>query len=87
MRLNLRLYGPVGGSLTGLDVDGERVSITQGVHLGRQVSILPIELSPGRTAEVAATFETSAAQRHDPVLDWTPEILWGASSTTAPSSC
>jgi hypothetical protein len=87
MRVNLRIYSPAGGRLTGLDVGGKRASVAQGQQDGRSVSILPVTLRPGQRVEVTATFDAPATAKGDPVLDWTPSIAWQAPMATAASSC
>jgi hypothetical protein len=87
MKLNLRIYSPGGGRLTGLDVDGERAAVIQGRQYGRPVSILPVSLHPGGRSVVTATFAGPRGASGDPVLDWTPGILWQDPTDTAPSSC
>ena len=75
MKLNVQLYSPLGGVLTGLSVNGKRANVGVGVHDGRQVFVLPMVLKPGQRATVDALFRSAPGQDEDPMLDWTPGMV------------
>lgn len=87
MRLNLRLYAPAGGRLTGLSVNGVRARIAVRKHDGRQVSVLALQIKPGERKRVAATFQSRPDQRGRPVLTWTPGVDPQPTQLTAPNLC
>lgn len=85
--LNLAMYGPAGGELRALQVDGEAARVAQGDIDGRQVSVLGVSLDPGEDTEVVAEFVTRPGQDGDPRLEWTPGIEWGPTEQTVRSAC
>ncbi|MBO9522187.1 MAG: DUF4012 domain-containing protein [Nocardioidaceae bacterium] len=84
---NLRLYGPYGGEITGLTVDGKSHSITADQHQGRQVALLPLALKPGQQVTVTADLRTGPDQRGDGVFDFTPGILPAPNGVKITSAC
>ena len=87
MRLNLRIYAPTGGELTGLSANGRPVRIATSQHDGRQVAIVTMVIRAHQEVRLSAEFRTRDGQRGDPVLDWTPGVRTKSSGVTAASSC
>lgn len=85
--VNLRVYGPAGGSVTGLTVDGQPRSITADRHKGRQVAVVPLRVDPGQRVVVQAELETAPGQHADPVLTTTPGLRNERNGVEVPSSC
>lgn len=87
MAMQLRLFAPYGGKLTGLSVGGKRVEVGQTEVYDRQSTQLRIELAPGERTEVLATFVGAPGEDGDPRLQWTPGIRWGPTQLVVDSHC
>jgi hypothetical protein len=84
---NLRLYGPYGGEITGLQVDGTTHSVTADRDKGRQVALLPLALKPGQQVTVTADLRTAPGQRGDGVFDFTPGMVPAPNGVKITSAC
>jgi hypothetical protein len=84
---NLRVYAPYGGQITGLTVDGQSHSVTVDKHRGRQVTSLPISLTPGQTATVTADVRTAEGQPGDGVFSFTPGMVPAPNGVRIVSAC
>jgi hypothetical protein len=87
MRLHLRVYAPTGGEVTGMQVDGKRVSPTPLPHDGRMVSFVELLLKPGQTIPISVDLLGPRGADADPRMEWTPSMVWGPTSATVPSAC
>jgi hypothetical protein len=85
--VNLRIYAPAGGHLTGLTVAGKRTEVVEAHHMGREVSFLPLVIRPGEHVAVLASFRAGKGQVGHPVLSVTPGITLKAPQVTAVGSC
>jgi uncharacterized protein DUF4012 len=85
--VNLRIYAPPGGRLTGLTVAGKRTSIAVVQHEGREVSVVPLVIPPREHVRVLASFTARAGQKAPPTLTMTPGIQWKPAQVTARSGC
>lgn len=84
---NLRIYAPEGGEITGMTVDGQGHSVTSDQHLGRQVALLPITLTPGQKSTVTADIRTAKGQSGDGVFSFTPGMVPAANGVRIASAC
>jgi hypothetical protein len=85
--VNLRIYAPAGGEITGLKVDGETRSITSDLHRGRPVAFVPISLKPGQQSVVTADIRTAPGQDDDGVFSFTPGMVSAPNGVTITSAC
>jgi hypothetical protein len=85
--VNLRIYAPSGGQITGLTVDGQGHSVTADRHHGRQVALLPVTLKPGQSLTVTADIRTGRGQSGDGVLSFTPGMVPAANGVRIASAC
>jgi hypothetical protein len=85
--VNLRIYGPVGGSVTRLTVDGESISVTSDRHEDRQVAAVPLSLRPGERVVVRAQLTTGPGQSAGPVLSFTPGVQSQPNGVQLGSAC
>ncbi len=86
-RMLLRMFAPEGGELTGLEIDGRSVPVSQVDVYDRQVSQRTIQLTPGQQKEVVAQFTSGEGRTGDPRLQWTPSVAWGPTQDVANSRC
>jgi hypothetical protein len=87
MRLNAWLYGPTGGRIESVRLDGHPVTITGDRHRDRQVTAVPVLLRPGQQAVITTTMRSGRGQPGDPVLSSTPTVEEVPNRATAASSC
>ncbi|MCW2785089.1 MAG: hypothetical protein JWP74_1606 [Marmoricola sp.] len=85
--VNLRLYAPYGGSVTGMEVDGVTHSVTADKHEGRQVAFLPVSLKPGQQVVVTADIQTGKGQTGTGVFDFTPGMNPAPNGVKIDSAC
>ncbi len=85
--VNMRIYGPYGGEITGLKVDGQTHSVTSDQHHGRQVALLPVSLKPGQQMTVTADVRTAPGQDGDGVFSFTPGMLPAPNGVKIKSAC
>jgi hypothetical protein len=74
IRMNMRYYAPVGGTVTEIRINGEGRTIARGNDGGIQVAIVPVLLFPGQRTTVVATVESGKGQPNDAVFSTTPGI-------------
>jgi hypothetical protein len=55
LKTNLLAFAPVGGAVAAAQVGGEQVSVERGEDHGREVGAVPVEMTPGTSAEVVFT--------------------------------
>ena len=87
MRMNLRYYAPVGGSVTDLRVNDEQRTVVTGRDGDLEVAIIPVLLAPGQKVTVTTSIETGKGQRGDAVFSTTPGIGRTPNNVAVPSSC
>lgn len=85
--VNMRIYAPAGGTVTGLEVDGAFHSVTADRHHGRQVAFLPLSLEPGQQVEVVAEIRTAKGQDADGTLNVTPGMVQAPNGVRIASAC
>jgi Protein of unknown function (DUF4012) len=85
--VNLRIYAPAGGRLTGLTVAGKRTDIAVVQHEGREVSVVPLVIPPREHIRVLASFTARAGQDAPPQLTMTPGLRWRPAQVTALKGC
>ncbi len=86
-QLNVRIVSPDGGSVTALEVDGERRDLVGGDLDGRDVAIVPVLLEPGGSVVVRSTVVSAPGQDGRPVLTTTPGIASAVNDVRSPSAC
>lgn len=85
--VNLRVYGPTGGAITAITVDGSRRDVTADRHEDRQVAVVPLALRPGERLTVRARMTTAPGQTGAPVLSFTPGIRSQPNGVSLTSAC
>jgi hypothetical protein len=83
----VRLYGPVGGSLTGLKLDKRVVTPDVVDAEGRPVVTVPVLLKPEDSLDLTWEMTTGLNQSRATRVSVTPSVVAGDSSSVAPSSC
>ncbi len=84
---NLRIYGPAGGEITGLKIDGVEHSVTADRHRDRQVAFLPVLLKPGQISTITADLRTPDGQDGDGIFNFTPGMVPAPNGTKIASAC
>jgi hypothetical protein len=84
---NLRVYGPAGGEIVGLKVDGVTHSVTADKDGDRQVAFLPVSLKPGQNSVVTADIRTGAGQDGNGVFSFTPGMEQKPNGVKILSAC
>ena len=87
MRMNLRYYAPLGGSVADLRINDDPRTIARGKDGDRQVAVVPVLLAPGQKVTVTATVETGKHQRGDATFSTTPGIDPTPNNVRVSSSC
>ncbi|MFI5429475.1 hypothetical protein [Aeromicrobium sp. UC242_57] len=87
MLVNLYVYAPDGGKVTGLTIDGKKTVAFPATHDGRGVMQVTVELGPGKTVTVESTVKSGVKQRSDTRVLATPGIVPGSKALTIPSTC
>ena len=87
MRMSLRIYGPVGGKIVGLEANGKKRDPYLFTADGRPVAFLFLTLKPQGRINIVARVETPSGGRGRPELAWTPGVRTGATSISAESAC
>lgn len=83
----VRLYGPVGGTVDGVELDGEPLEPVQAAtHEGRPVVTAFVYLKPGDGVELTWDSTTGPGQTGDVHVDVTPGVS-GSSDSVVPSAC
>jgi hypothetical protein len=84
----VRIYGPSGGSIDDVHMNGRVVREAEVVPLdGRPVTTLVVQLSNRDDVVINWTMKSGAGQTGDPLLGRTPSIVRGSNDTTTPSAC
>jgi hypothetical protein len=84
----LRIYGPVGGTIDALSLDGEDLGKVRTVdHDGRPVATVYPYLAPQQTEEVGWTVTSGPGQAGDTEISVTPGVEPTETSSTVRSSC
>ena len=86
MALGVKIFGPRGGEITSMTVDGQRAPIGASKFRGRPVTNVVRELPPGQSSVIVTTMKTPAASTGDPELRTTPGVLLNDDSSS-PSAC
>jgi hypothetical protein len=81
-----RIYGPVGGRLTGFRIDGESFPPYIRTDRGRPVSLVAVRLTAGKSVRVTWQTTSGPGQTGPTVLSTTPTITSGRNVTTVPSA-
>jgi len=84
--LSLMIFGPKGGDITSMTVDGQAAPLDAARLNGRQVSKVVRELPPGQSTVIVTTMRTAAASPGDPELRTTPGVVPNDDSVE-PSAC
>jgi hypothetical protein len=86
MKLGVMIFGPRGGVIESMTVDGQPAPVSGTELYGRPVAKVPRELGPGQSSIISTTMKTSAASPGDPELRTTPGIRPNGDSA-GPSAC
>jgi hypothetical protein len=86
LRTTLRVFGPRGGEITSMKVDGQQAPLGGSELNGRPFAKVARELGPGQNSVIQTTMKTPAASPGDPELRTTPGILPNEDSA-GPSAC
>jgi hypothetical protein len=87
MLMNLYVYGPTGGTIDDVTIDGETTDYTPATFEGRPVAIVTVQVDPGSTVKVGSTITTAAGADGPVHVTSTPSIVPGPSAQTWASSC
>jgi len=85
-KLGVMIFGPRGGEITSMTVDGARAPVGGAELGGRPVAKVARELAPGQSSVIITSMRTAAGSPGDPELRTTPGILPNDDSVT-PSAC
>ena len=84
----VRVYGPSGGSIGQVHMNGRVVRDAEVVELdGRPVTTLVVQLSNRDDVVINWTMETGEGQTGDPQLGMTPSIVRGSNDATTKTAC
>lgn len=84
----VRIYGPVGGAIMQLTVDGTRPAEQQAYDAdGRPVTKVWVSLAPGQSHRLAWAMITGAGQTGSTYFAMTPSVQRGRSSGVVASAC
>lgn len=75
MLLGTMVFGPLGGEITSMTVDGQRAPVGGAKLAGRPVAKIARELPPGQSSVIVTTMRTAVASPGDPELRTTPGVL------------
>jgi hypothetical protein len=84
--LSVMIFGPQGGDITSMTVDGQRAPLDAARLAGRQVSKVAREIPPGQSSVIVTTMRTAAGSSGDPELRTTPGVIPNDDSVE-PSAC
>jgi hypothetical protein len=85
-KLGVMIFGPRGGDITSMTVDGEAAPVGGAELDGRPVAKVARELPPGQSSVIVTTMRTAAASPGDPELRTTPGVIPNDDSVE-PSAC
>ena len=74
MKLGVMIFGPKGGEIESMTVDGQPAPVSGAELYGRPVAKVARELGPGQNSIILTTMKTAAASPGDPELRTTPGI-------------
>jgi hypothetical protein len=83
----VRLYGPHGGSIDAIRVDGAQVTLGKRLIDGRPVTTLAISLETTKDVVITWSMTSGEGQSGDGFLDMTPGVQPGSKSSTFESAC
>lgn len=86
-RVNVRIFAPEDGTITGLQRDARAQTVVGGTYEGRPVAVVPVRLEPGQSTTIVATVESDAKQTGGPVLTTTPGINLTPTVTRIAGAC
>lgn len=86
MKLGVMIFGPRGGDILSMTVDGQRAPVGAAELGQRPVAKVARELPPGQSSVIVTEMETPSASPGDPELRTTPGVVPNDDSA-APSSC
>ena len=84
----VHLYGPVGGTIRGLTLNGQPQQGTANVvDQGREVATVPLLLEPQQKVDLTWRMRSGPGQDGDPEVSVTPSVVSGSSSSVVSSEC
>lgn len=83
----VRVYGPHGGSIDQIKIDGKRESVTKELLNGRPVITLAMSLDTRDDVVISWSMTTGKGQTGDGQVDLTPGVQPGSKSSTFESAC
>lgn len=86
-RVVVRLYAPVDGEVSQVELDGAPVDARPASQGGRAVVTVPVTVRPGAPVELTWQMTTGAAQGGDVEVSVTPGVVAEGRSFVAPSAC
>jgi uncharacterized protein DUF4012 len=86
MKLGVMIFGPHGGEITSMTVDGHRAPIGGTKLAGRPITKVARELPPGQNSIIVTTMRTAVASTGDPELRTTPGVVPN-DDRAEPSAC
>lgn len=87
IEMTMFLTAPWKGSIDSIYVDGQQGSVMANRYKGRQVTLLPIKLTPGQLVTITATMHTGPGQTGAGKLTWTPGMGSDPDPSTFNSAC
>lgn len=87
INMTLYLVAPWKGSIDSVTVDGQPASVMANRLNGRQITLLPINLTPGQLVTVTSTMRTGPGQTGRGKLTWTPGMGLNPDPSTFDSAC
>ncbi|MCW2797040.1 DUF4012 domain-containing protein [Nocardioides sp.] len=83
----IRLYGPVGGALSGIQFNAKPISTETVDQDGRPVATVVASLKPHFTVDLTWRMTTGQGQTGNVAVTTTPSVVAGAASSSAASAC
>lgn len=80
MLIGVMIFGPQGGEITSMTVDGQRAPVGGAEFDDRPVAKVARELPPGQSSVIVTTMKTPSASPGDPELRTTPGVVLNADS-------
>jgi hypothetical protein len=87
MRINVRIYSPFDGGITGVRVNGKPQTVSGGRVDGRNVSTVTVTIKPGEQLSVTATMISGRGQSGDAVFSTTPGVQPTLNDVRVTSAC
>ncbi|MGN6722131.1 MAG: DUF4012 domain-containing protein [Marmoricola sp.] len=87
IQMTMFIAAPWKGTIDSLTIDGQPTSVMANKLNGRQVTLLPINLTPGQLVTVTATLHTGPGQTGAGKLTWTPGMGSDPDPSTFKSAC